>query len=461
MNILLSSSGALDRGFGGGQIYVQRLACELRRRGHQVTVITPIAWPGGRQDVAVERYHYQDIPVIGLCANPERVRPEEHAAETGKTLAEALRRQLTELAPEVVHINGWKALLTTLCREMGIPHVVTAHHPGIACPAGALLTPESTICRVAMSAKNCVSCYCRQRGRGGLPGKLLGRLPAWIYRPLGRLLARLGSPTYLGRVLMYPYLVESTIAGRRTALANAELFIAPSRAIAEVVRRNGVEVERIQVVAHGIEPMARMSLLPFERRPLRFGYVGQITRGKGLHVLFEAFASLPAEHECELHIIGGAQHPWEERYLAQSMACCRGGRRVVLHGHVPHAELERAIAEFDVLVLPAIGMEVFGLTIPEAFSCGRPAIVTACGGPEETVRDGVDGRVIPPNDIAALRAAMQELIQDPSKVVEMAANIRPVRTLQEHCDDLEAAYRCVAQGAPRAKRMPHVSPQSS
>jgi glycosyltransferase involved in cell wall biosynthesis len=288
-------------------------------------------------------------------------------------------------------------------------------------------------------------------------GKALGRLPRWIYRPIGNLLNRMGNPTYAGRVLMYPYLVEQTIAGRQTALRNAELIVAPSQAIAEVLARNGVEPGRIQVIPHGIEPLPRTPLSPFEDRPVRFGYVGQITRAKGLHVLFEAFASLPEGLAAELHVIGGAQHPWEEKYLAQSIACCGNSGRVILHGHVPHAELAAAMAQIDVLVLPAIYLEVFGLVVLEAFSAGRPVIASRCGGPEELIRHGIDGLLFPRNSASALADIMKDVIRQPERIAAMAANIQPVRTLAEHVSDLEAAYGRVMLGVGGRPRSPSAS----
>ena len=162
---------------------------------------------------------------------------------------------------------------------------------------------------------------------------------------------------------MYPWQVEHTIRGRQIALANAQRFIAPSKAIKAALVRNGLSEERVVVVPHGIEPLRKTPIEVIDGRPIRFGYVGRINRPKGLHILFQAFASLLQDRPCELHIIGAAQHRWEKDYLANAMSCCTNHQGIVLHGQVPHDRMHEAMAQIDVLVLPSILLEVFGLVV--------------------------------------------------------------------------------------------------
>ena len=121
-----------------------------------------------------------------------------------------------------------------------------------------------------------------------------------------------------------------------------------------------------------------------------------------------------------------------------------------LHGRVGPEELSRAYAGVDVLVLPSIYLEVFGLVVLEAFSAGRPVIVTNSGGPEELVREGVDGLIVRRNDPVALAEALMGLASDPARIVRLAEGIRPVRTIEEHLDQLLPIYERAIREAPRS-----------
>jgi glycosyltransferase involved in cell wall biosynthesis len=446
VKIVLYFPGPFDRGFGGGQVYVRALAVELLRRGHAVAVLARDPWlADGKEPYRIDRRQYGQVPVRGIALNPRRLSAGEAASETSPLLQAAMREVLSECTPDVVHVNGWMPSLCLLCRDLAIPHLVTAHHPGEACPNGALLTPEDAICQRPAHAGICVSCVCRTKRGGGVFAAALAKIPPWVYRPVGAALNRLRRVTYAGRVLMYPWLVERRLEGLAAFHQNAQLIVAPSQAIAKALLRNGVPSDRMAVVPHGIEPLPRAPLEPLGQRPLRFAFVGRIDRTKGFHILLRALARVPAEMPCELHVIGGAQNRGDQEYFDACLRPFADCRRLILHGHVPHAELAAVLAQIDVLVLPAIYLEVFGLVVLEAFSVGRPVIASRCGGPEELIRHGVDGLLFPRNDAAALADIMKTLIQHPEQIAAMAANIRPVRTLSEHVDDLERIYQRVLQ----------------
>jgi glycosyltransferase involved in cell wall biosynthesis len=428
-------------------VYVHNLARELKRRHVDFAIVSQDEWTGtGDEPFRVNWRQWDDNRVAAVAVNPARLSAGDRWSNLSEALLDGLHAVIDELRPDVMHLNGLKAPLIKIARERKIPSVVTVHHAGFACPAGALLRPDDSLCEKPCDARWCVSCYCRQLPGGGAMRSVLAAIPPVVYRPLGRALNLLSNPGYAGRAAMYPWLVEQMIPAKHLAATQADRYIAPSRAIAEVLIRNKTPRERISIVPHGIEPLPFSPIEGLGTRPVRFGFIGQINRTKGLTFLLDAFSRMKPGM-AQLEIIGTPQRSGEREYLDDAMTPVAGRNDVILRGAVPHERIAEAISRFDVLVLPAIYLEVFGLVILEAFSVGRPVIVTDCGGPAEIVRDGVDGLIVPSRDSAALSAAMQSLVANPQRIAEMAASIRPVRTLARHVDDLEQILTsCLTKG---------------
>jgi glycosyltransferase involved in cell wall biosynthesis len=64
------------------------------------------------------------------------------------------------------------------------------------------------------------------------------------------------------------------------------------------------------------------------------------------------------------------------------------------------------------LLFPIQWDEPFGLVMIEAMACGTPVIATRFGSVPEVVVDGETGLLVPPGDVAALRAALERLLGD-------------------------------------------------
>jgi alpha-maltose-1-phosphate synthase len=63
--------------------------------------------------------------------------------------------------------------------------------------------------------------------------------------------------------------------------------------------------------------------------------------------------------------------------------------------------------------------ELLGLPLLESMSVGTPVVCTNVGAMPEFVRDGVTGFVVPPNDPAALRRRLDEIIDNPALASSM------------------------------------------
>ena len=257
---------------------------------------------------------------------------------------------------------------------------------------------------------------------------------------------------------------------------------------------NGVDVLRFRPAA-GARGRAPREL---RRRPVRLLYVGRIAPDKGVHLLTEAVGLLIRDGvNLELTLIGKpGLMPYdllsrllggEPRALAAvrdfygkslrtwlTREVLRQGRsygdtlrarlspaaaaRVRFLGTVSLPALIRAYRMADLLVLPSIWQESYGLPVAEAMACGVPVLASASGGVPELVEDGVTGRLVPRLDAEALTRALREMSADPARLREMgaAARLRAERLLtwSRSAERLERLYlgllAAQAESPPRA-----------
>jgi glycosyltransferase involved in cell wall biosynthesis len=108
-----------------------------------------------------------------------------------------------------------------------------------------------------------------------------------------------------------------------------------------------------------------------------------------------------------------------EKGIDEFLAATAGLARVVVGGgpvHVPEsagrvADLAPYYDRAAVVVVPS-RREGYGMVAREAMAHGRPVVASDVGGLRDAIDDGIDGVLVPPRDVHALRAALERLLGD-------------------------------------------------
>jgi glycosyltransferase involved in cell wall biosynthesis len=168
-------------------------------------------------------------------------------------------------------------------------------------------------------------------------------------------------------------------------------------------------------------------------RPLRLLFVGRLHSEKGLHVALDALERLEADgcDSIRLDIYGLPAYPaGYER--AQRQKAQGFGDRATFHTAVTGAQLASVYRAHDVLLFPSSRAEGLPMALCEAMACGLPAISTTSGGSGELAKDGVSALVVPPEDGAALAAAIARVDADRPLLARLAAGAETVA--RDVCD---------------------------
>jgi 1,2-diacylglycerol 3-alpha-glucosyltransferase len=349
----------------GVTVSVDALARGLRARGHEVLVLAPRPAPGSAPQPVGSPGPEPEIAWLPSYQLPRLVPPAYRMAWPNPW-AGALR-EAERWRPDVVHAHSpfiTGLLARNLARASGAPLVFT-HHTRFA--------------------------------------------------DYGHYLGPLAGP---GSALTDAYL--------RRFWAGCAAIVAPSNDLADEIRWRlpADRRKRVHVVPTGIDVDGIQALEPIDPRPeagwpadaIVIATLGRLAPEKSVEVVFDASAvAFDREPRARLLVIGGGPSEEELRRRATD--------RVHLTGALPRLEALARLRASDLFAF-ASRTETQGLVLAEALAAGLPAIAVGGPGVADSVRDGVDGRIVPAEPLATraqrLGDALAALVEDPAERARLA-----------------------------------------
>lgn len=135
--------------------------------------------------------------------------------------------------------------------------------------------------------------------------------------------------------------------------------------------------------------------LGYSKNDFIYGFVGRVTKDKGIDELLEAF--LNSAHNAKLLMVGEFEN--EQELNQELLSNAKSNNQIKFVGAVN--DVEKYFAAIDMLVLPSY-REGFGNVVIESAAMGTPAIVSDIPGPRDAVIPNKTAILVPPNNTMAL-----------------------------------------------------------
>jgi 1,4-alpha-glucan branching enzyme len=234
-----------------------------------------------------------------------------------------------------------------------------------------------------------------------------------------------------------------------------QIIVCSHAMVKEVSQLFSLPTDQIARIPNGVEPYPKSgpdrglvstnlleAINPLQDEQL-VCYLGRLVYEKGVHILIEAMGLVAARvPQAKLLIagIGPAQEWLEELALPHA-------EHTQFLGFLADIDKHYLLQHAELFVAPSL-YEPFGISLLEAMASGTTVIVSEVGGLTEIVQHGVNGCIVPPDDVQALAVQIIELLQSPPEYrIQLAktarANVAIDFNLSHIADTTVKCYRAL------------------
>ena len=172
---------------------------------------------------------------------------------------------------------------------------------------------------------------------------------------------------------------------------------------------NELKFNKISVIYNGIDKNdLKKNYKKKNKKNLNISYFGKIQRRKGLDLLIKASNGIEINN-LNINIYGNG----EENYKKELKTLKSGMYKLKFHNYFP--KIHRFIDEADIVVLPSIEFESFGMVLIEAMRQKKPIVCSNHGGMKEIVKNNVNGFLFENKNYQDLQNKLLLLIHSKSK----------------------------------------------
>lgn len=439
MHILLITHFFPPKHNAGTENYTLGLAQAFLAKGHQVHVLCAEDWQSGDSYWnGVTEDNYLGVPVIRIHLNWTKADNPNHVLFDSLLVEQWLDEYLRTNLPDIIHVTSTYSLGVGLLRAVErsrIPLVLTLMDFWFLCPRTSLLRGDGELCDGRTTPWECQECLLTSsrlylRTKSMLSSQLQPAL--WYGISHVPLLARRRGARGMAIDMDYRK------AEMRKSLQLPNIIISHSTFVQKMVAQSGLS-HRVVHVSNGLDlDWATTYRGKSASSVIRFGYIGQITKIKGVHLLIQAFQQLQTAGQARLDIWGDLER--EPDYGQELRELIGNDPTIQLCGRFQRAKLAEVLTDIDVLVVPSMWYENAPLVILEAFTTQTPVIATNLGGMAEAVSHEVNGLLFARGDVVDLHKQLARILDEPELLPKLSRGIQRVKSVELEILQLEGIY---------------------
>jgi len=449
MKIVLTVHQFLPEFSAGTEILTYETARELKKRGHNVQVFT--GFPASftlKDSERFDRYVVDDIQVERFKHNFEPMGVQSEVQELGYNnllFGDYFKKYLLKEKPDIVHffhLARLSASAVDVCRDLGIPTVLTPTDFWFICPTAQLRLPDNRPCfGPDQAGVNCL----RHLASVSQPPKIQGllrRLPDWCLRILLGLIKNGVKFDGVYTPRLRAFAKRSGFLKQRMNQINK--IAIPTQLMGNLLAQNGLDTRRTFHLPFGLNLAYADTARKTPGRILRLGYIGTLAEYKGVHVLLQAIKLLPGL-PIEIKVYGKLNDYPD--YVETLKEISKDDPRIEFCGTFPNSQIGSIFSNLDALVVPSLWYENSPLVIYSAQSAHCPVIASNMGGMSEVIEHGKNGLLFEAGNVPELASIMKVLLEDRGLLQTLSENAKPPLTIQEYADRLLEVYVELVQDA--------------
>ena len=192
----------------------------------------------------------------------------------------------------------------------------------------------------------------------------------------------------------------------------------------ELIDAYGINTKSISILGGIGVDLDKFSYFKAPKEPISFIFIGRLLTEKGIFEYLEAAKMVKDKYkDVNFYIFGGFEENNPFGLKQEDLRPYLNDEIVIFQGYVDN--IKEWIAKSSVFVLPSY-REGVPRSTQEAMAIGRAVITTDTVGCRETVKDGVNGFLVPPYNCDVLAQKMMYFIKNPEMVIQMGIESRKI-----------------------------------